>query len=208
MAIELSFEQMKTISLVLYGGAGLMFLVTVLLFFMFHIPQVIGFLTGTQERKGVAALRKEGVASLESAHNVSPMKKRKGKAGAKFSSRDAKAVAAQQVTTEKIRTEELLEEVRSKHEPAFAPSPMAQGAPSPSAPPPGAQAETQLLSSDLPQTAQAETQLLSPEPPRAAHGETQPLSPAMSSEQEPAGFDIAIQPEFELYFYASAIHVG
>lgn len=185
----MSFEQMKTISLVLYIGAGFMFLLTVLLFFKFRIPQVIGFLTGSQERKGVAALRKGG-ASQESVHVALPKKKQKGKTAKKVSSRNAEAVAGHQVTNEKIRTEELPDSTRPQVASPPVMPPMAHTAQPHVAPPPMAfhSEPTTLLS----QTSQEETQLLSPVPDVSA---------------EPPIRGIELQLELELYFYASSIPV-
>ncbi|HNZ63068.1 MAG TPA: hypothetical protein PKH23_01885 [Bacillota bacterium] len=184
----MSFEQMKTISLVLYSGAALMFLLTVITFFMFRIPQVIGFLTGSQERKEVAALRRSGTASVESG-GVSRGKRKHGrKPGKDPSSRRDSAGADRLAATEKIRTEEL-PDISGPRAAASSPVPPAPPPP-PAAPAPEFPAEPHMPHAE--------------EAPNAA---TELLSPVPTAGEDTAIRYLEIQPEFELYFYASSIPV-
>lgn len=209
--IDMSFEQMKTISIILYSGSALMFLLAVFFFFTFRIPQVISFLSGSQERKEVAALRKKGIASAENAHGTFPKTQRKRKSGLKGPTGEVEDMASRQAATEKIRTEELPESIRSKVSPSTVSPSEAQTAPPVSSAAPYTVQPTEIPPMDF---TSPPTEVLSMEqvsPPisssQVAEGHTQPLSPMPTAEKESTGFEVEIYPEFELFFYASSIPI-
>lgn len=73
---------------IFYGGlvmAGLMFAVTVLLFFLLKIPEVIGDLSGRTARKAIENIRSQNEDSGEKLHKTSHINKERGKITDKIS---------------------------------------------------------------------------------------------------------------------------
>ena len=100
---------------VFYGGAilaGVMLVTTVILFFVYKIPTVIGDLTGANARKAIENIRNQNENSGDKLYKTSPVNRERGKLTDKISPsgslmKDPSGHFAGAMATEKISTQEL-----------------------------------------------------------------------------------------------------
>ena len=100
---------------IFYGGAilaGVMLVVTVILFFVYKIPTVIGDLTGANARKAIENIRNQNESSGDKLYKTSQVNRERGKLTDKISPsgsllKDTSGHFAGAMATEKISTQEL-----------------------------------------------------------------------------------------------------
>lgn len=100
---------------IFYGGAilaAVMLAVTVLLFFVYKIPTVIGDLTGANARKAIENIRNQNENSGDKLYKTSQVNRERGKLTDKISPsgslmKDPSGHFAGAMATEKISTQEL-----------------------------------------------------------------------------------------------------
>lgn len=100
---------------IFYGGAilaGVMLVVTVILFFVYKIPTVIGDLTGANARKAIENIRNQNESSGDKLYKTSQVNRERGKLTDKISPsgslmKDPSGHFAGAMATEKISTQEL-----------------------------------------------------------------------------------------------------
>lgn len=100
---------------VFYGGAilaGVMLVATVILFFVYKIPTVIGDLTGANARKAIENIRNQNENSGDKLYKTSPVNRERGKLTDKISPsgslmKDPSGHFAGAMATEKISTQEF-----------------------------------------------------------------------------------------------------
>jgi hypothetical protein len=92
-------------------SAGIMFAVSILLFFILRIPKVVGDVTGSTARKAVKAIREGNEQSGDKAYKTSPVNLARGKITDKISPSGAIISTPSPdgtiVRTQKISTQEL-----------------------------------------------------------------------------------------------------
>lgn len=106
---------------IFYGGAGLAvlcFAVTIVLFFVLRIPEVIGYLTGSTARKAIEKIRHEsedGSAGQSEAEEVS---RKRNKIGNVINSPVNKGIPTDDgaIATSKIGTDRLSSEAKQSYE--------------------------------------------------------------------------------------------
>lgn len=97
------------------GGAilaGIMFAVSVLVFFLLKIPTVIGDLTGANARKAIERIRNQNESTGDKTYRSSPVNRERGKLTDKISPsgrliRDPSYPLGGAMSTEKISTQQL-----------------------------------------------------------------------------------------------------
>lgn len=100
---------------IFYGGAilaGVMLVATVILFFVYKIPTVIGDLTGANARKAIENIRNQNESSGDKLYKTSQVNRERGKLTDKISPsgslmKDPSGHFAGAMATEKISTQEL-----------------------------------------------------------------------------------------------------
>lgn len=100
---------------IFYGGAilaAVMLVVTVILFFVYKIPTVIGDLTGANARKAIENIRNQNESSGDKLYKTSQVNRERGKLTDKISPsgslmKDPSGHFAGAMATEKISTQEL-----------------------------------------------------------------------------------------------------
>lgn len=75
----MTIELLQTLSKTAFVLAGIFFAVAILLFFVLHVPQLIGELSGITARKGVEAIRKQNETSGNKAYKPSKVNAERGK---------------------------------------------------------------------------------------------------------------------------------
>lgn len=75
----MTIELLQTLSKTAFVVAGIFFAVAILLFFVLHVPQLIGELSGITARKGVEAIRKQNETSGNKAYKPSKVNAERGK---------------------------------------------------------------------------------------------------------------------------------
>ena len=97
------------------GGAvlaGIMLIISVLLFFFLKIPHVLGDLTGRNARKAIESIRNQNESSGDKLYKTSPVNRERGKLTDKISPsgslmKDPSGRFVGAMATEKISTQEL-----------------------------------------------------------------------------------------------------
>ena len=97
------------------GGAvlaGVMLLLSVLLFFLLKIPHVLGDLTGANARRAIENIRNQNESSGDKVYKTSPVNRERGKITDKISPsgslmRNPSGILGGAMATEKISTQEL-----------------------------------------------------------------------------------------------------
>lgn len=100
---------------IFYGGAilaGVMLVATVILFFLYKIPTVIGDLTGANARKAIENIRNQNESSGDKLYKTSQVNRERGKLTDKISPsgsllKDPSGQFAGAMATEKISTQKL-----------------------------------------------------------------------------------------------------
>lgn len=100
---------------IFYGGAilaGVMLAITVILFFAYKIPTVIGDLTGANARKAIENIRNQNENSGDKVYKTSQVNRERGKITAKMTpsgnlARESSGGLGGAMPTEKISTQEL-----------------------------------------------------------------------------------------------------
>lgn len=100
---------------IFYGGAilaGVMLVATVILFFVYKIPTVIGDLTGANARKAIENIRNQNESSGDKLYKTSQVNRERGKLTDKISPsgslmKEPSGHFAGAMATEKISTQEL-----------------------------------------------------------------------------------------------------
>lgn len=113
--LNLTYDQYQ---LIFYIGAalcGVMLLLSVLLFFVYRIPKVIGDLTGSTARKAIENIRAQNESTGNKVHKTSAVNKERGKITDKISPsgrliRNPSAGLAGGMVTEKIASQRLTAE--------------------------------------------------------------------------------------------------
>lgn len=103
---------------IFYGGAALaviMLVVSVILFFVYKIPSVIGDLTGSTARKAIEDIRNQNESSGNKVHKTSQVNRERGKLTDKISPsgsllKNPSEAIGGAMATEKISTQELTSE--------------------------------------------------------------------------------------------------
>lgn len=108
----MSYEVLRYI---FYGSAilsGIMFVISVVLFFVLKIPHVVGDLTGSNARKAIEKIRNQNEASGDKVHKTSHVNRERGKITDKISPsgrllKDPTGQVGGAMPTEKIGTQQL-----------------------------------------------------------------------------------------------------
>ena len=81
----MTVELLKTLSLVSFILAGVLFLVAVALFFLLGVPRLVGDITGSTARKAIENIRQQNEQSGDKAYKPSPVNAARGKITDKIS---------------------------------------------------------------------------------------------------------------------------
>lgn len=81
----MTVELLKTLSLVSFILAGVLFLVAVALFFLLGVPRLFGDVTGSTARKAIENIRQQNAESGDKAYKPSPVNAARGKITDKIS---------------------------------------------------------------------------------------------------------------------------
>lgn len=107
----MSIELLSTLSLISFIVAGILFLITIALFFLLDVPKLIGDISGSTARKAIEAIRQQNESTGNKAYKPSSVNVSRGKltdrispSGSLQHSSDSLGIGAQ---TEKFATTEL-----------------------------------------------------------------------------------------------------
>lgn len=81
----MTIELLQTISLILFIAAGVFFAAAAVLFFVLHIPAVIGDISGATAKKAIAGIRQQNEETGGKAYKPSPVNSARGKLTDKIS---------------------------------------------------------------------------------------------------------------------------
>ena len=75
----MTVEMMQNLSTLSYIVAAVMFVITVMLFFLLNVPRLIGDISGATARKAIESIRQQNEMSGDKAYKPSPVNSKRGR---------------------------------------------------------------------------------------------------------------------------------
>ena len=119
----MSIEMLQTLSLIGYMLSGVFLIITIILFFVLKVPQLIGDVTGATARKAIEDIRRQNEESGDKAYKPSAVNAARGSLTDKISAsgkliKNSGKISAG-IGTQKIGTQKLVQEAQMGQETTF-----------------------------------------------------------------------------------------